>query len=490
MGFEEHMIEGGFNNEMTYIDYLMEMADKHYEYMSQNFQYNNDGYSIKTIEEELQIENVPDMKEYSCIIPFASYIYKGQLAMIKNNNNGKVGIINRNGDFIIPCIYDSLSYGSSSNIFCSNNDILIASLNNKFGCINLSGKIILPFETDSIVYDRSIINGKCYFVDDIQIEKFTNKGFNFNNCIYTDFTGCISSGFDNIYYVRKHGKWAVINTEGQLLTNFIFDEIRKSIYGLSAVCLDGKWGFIDETFCIVIPAIYDNVTDYESLDLNNMYDYYIEKEKWILSPNICLPKDTFHGYKYDSDMIWDKFFQAVEQGDKTEIEYWHKKTDEVIDDEYLSIPTPQYNKFLENLIKLRDKALAISKVTVNGNTGVINRCGDILVECIYSSIEISKYCSTIFKAQMRNVPSQFKRLEINLTYNGRCKIDGYLFPKKYNAVRSTKLKDYFLAIRNGRIGLITANGKSVFPCRYERIKIINRKTIILYTRNKSRIVAF
>ena len=31
MGFEEHMIEGGFNNEMTYIDYLMEMADKHYE---------------------------------------------------------------------------------------------------------------------------------------------------------------------------------------------------------------------------------------------------------------------------------------------------------------------------------------------------------------------------------------------------------------------------------------------------------------------------
>ena len=252
--------------------------------------------------------------------------------------------------------------------------------------------------------------------------------------------------------------------------------------------MDGKWGFINETGRVVISAIYDDVKDYESLNLNDMYEYYIEKEKWIISPNIRLPKDTFQGYKYDTDIIWDKFFQAIEQGDEKEIEYLRGEIDKCCDDGYLPVPTPRYRKFLEELIKFRDMALAISKVTVNGNVGVINRCGEVLVECIYSSLEVSKYSHTIFKAQMQNVPSQFKKLEFHLTYNGRCKTGGYLFPKRYNAVRSTKLKEYFLAIRKGRIGLITANGKSVLPCRYERIEIINRKTIKLYTRDRSRIV--
>lgn len=52
------------------------------------------------------------------------------------------------------------------------------------------------------------------------------------------------------------GKYAVFKN-GEAVTDFIYDECGSCSEGLLAVCVDGKWGFINENGDVVIPIEYD-----------------------------------------------------------------------------------------------------------------------------------------------------------------------------------------------------------------------------------------
>lgn len=66
---------------------------------------------------------------------------------------------------------------------------------------------------------------------------------------------------ENLSFVKKNSQWALINESGQLITNFIFDDVSCFRWGLAPVKKGKKWGYIDKTGRNITPFIFDSVDE-------------------------------------------------------------------------------------------------------------------------------------------------------------------------------------------------------------------------------------
>ena len=103
-------------------------------------------------------------------------------------NNSKFGFIDENGKIVVPVIYEDLERISNMGSEPTN----VGKLNGKFGYINLiTGKVMIPFE-----YDRLSVGEH-----------------------NTDAQGI------GIAAAQKNKKWGVLSTNGKILAPFVFDYI-------------------------------------------------------------------------------------------------------------------------------------------------------------------------------------------------------------------------------------------------------------------------
>lgn len=58
-------------------------------------------------------------------------------------------------------------------------------------------------------------------------------------------------------HMDEASKYALWSPEGRLLTDFIYDDMESSSYGITAACKDGKWGYLDEQGEEITEFIYD-----------------------------------------------------------------------------------------------------------------------------------------------------------------------------------------------------------------------------------------
>ena len=182
----------------------------------------------------------------------------------KVSQNKKFGVINKNGSLKIPIIYKSLhplgddkalgpntlfiandskiidlnnvmkisGYNSITPIF-NNENKLIVSKNKKFGIIDINKNIILSLEYDKISnwteygprHSKFIVkNGKTGLIDE-ETFKVTVPP------IYDKFRY-----MNGLIFVKKQNKAGIINEEGKVICDFVFDEIYPDIsdfYGIN-----------------------------------------------------------------------------------------------------------------------------------------------------------------------------------------------------------------------------------------------------------------
>lgn len=62
--------------------------------------------------------------------------------------------------------------------------------------------------------------------------------------------------------VKMDGKWCYVDIAGEKISDKTYNEARPFANGLAAVCINGKWGFIDETENIVIEPIFFGAKDF------------------------------------------------------------------------------------------------------------------------------------------------------------------------------------------------------------------------------------
>gem|GEM_PF-5873477 len=154
-------------------------------------------------------------------------------------DNGKYGLINKNGKYIADAIYDSLAIYE--------NGFSIASQNGKFGVLGNKGNTVIAFKYDDISYlgckvFTAASKGKTIFIKADSGSYFENKWEK------------VSEFYEGYASVLKAGKWGLINDKGTVIIPPQYEEQIIFKNGLAVVRQGSFQGIIDIKNNFVIPA--------------------------------------------------------------------------------------------------------------------------------------------------------------------------------------------------------------------------------------------
>ena len=211
------------------------------------------------------------------------------LARVSKGN--KMGFIDRMGNEVIPCIYDSdemdvnWRFSNGLALVCKGDELFyinkkgeraflfnykwspgfsegyaVVSKNNKYGFIDTSGKEVIP-----LIYDNadSFHDGMAVVVKDGKYGYVDTKGdvvipISYEIPDYIDY-GSFHEGFAQI---QKNEKIGFINKRGEEVIPCKYDSAGDFYEGLAAVCTGGKYGYIDTKGNIVLPCEYEYAYDF------------------------------------------------------------------------------------------------------------------------------------------------------------------------------------------------------------------------------------
>jgi len=143
---------------------------------------------------------------------------------VKNNN--KYGVLNTQGELIIDCQYD-LARGFDKN------GLALIKINEKYGFINMNNELIIQ-----PVYEY------------------------------------VSDFYDGLASVKVNGNRKFIDTSGNFISQKEYEETSIFWDGRCEVKINGKWGLIDKDENILIPFMYDSITEENKIcrvELNGEY---------------------------------------------------------------------------------------------------------------------------------------------------------------------------------------------------------------------------
>jgi WG containing repeat len=195
---------------------------------------------------------------------------------------GYWGVVNRYGDELIPCVYDSLLEIQG--------DLLSVRFHGQYGIINMEDQWILQPQATRI----TLVNQDCYleksgstfflrdfhggtiyftgnplrigrdFLEESLSDKSTRR-LNFkgqeieNEVALPEGTEKIFGEREGLIGIQKDGKFGFVDTLGRLRIANRYDSIGSFHEGLAAMKLIGKWGFINTRDNITIQPNYEKV---------------------------------------------------------------------------------------------------------------------------------------------------------------------------------------------------------------------------------------
>lgn len=176
-----------------------------------------------------------------------SFSFSDKLAAVKKD--GKYGYINLNGEVVVPFAYEVAQYFSGGFAVIGNNKL--------YGIIDRTGKEIIPVQYSRIdTYGSGpgirYVKDKKYGFYDIRLKKEVVSP-------KYDFAGLFSEG---ISAVQLNGKWGFIDLKGKEIIPFQFEEASGFMSSRAVVRINGKWGSIDKSGKLAVAAEYDSITDY------------------------------------------------------------------------------------------------------------------------------------------------------------------------------------------------------------------------------------
>lgn len=300
----------------------------------------NNALLITEVRDEQKFYGLMDLKrrflldpEYLNIQAFGDKLFTFQ------TKEGRHGIINGQGDKLIPATLDSIGglvdgqamifqagkigliNALGAQLLTPDNKRVVFSLQDstmsmtkfaKWSVINTNNQTLAQFECDSMdasAYHYFIYRNKHVEVlnpsfdrvyQGYNVRVMQNLGEKFvieqnrkwgvvgqddvfvsvaHDSIYSD---------SNYYYIKKRNEWSVINKYGRQITSKKYDDLRPESEGLIATQKNGYWGFIDFQGDEVIPHKYDRVEPFRNRSSKvrflNSYGTINHFGEWICEP--------------------------------------------------------------------------------------------------------------------------------------------------------------------------------------------------------------
>lgn len=204
--------------------------------------------------------------------------YKGEYIQVVDKNR-KIGLIDNNGNVVVPCMYDYISEFDQKGL-------AIVSQNSKYGAIDKNNNIVIPLkyalirpfdegnrdltvsrylwdnEKNSCDYTlASTLDGKI-----ITIDRKGNEVFNISDNY--EPTKFLKTGCKNLYPVKKDSICGFINLKGQEVIPFMYDEISSDFVNGYAIVMSNansrrESAVIDMNNKMIIPYVYTEISSFD-----------------------------------------------------------------------------------------------------------------------------------------------------------------------------------------------------------------------------------
>jgi len=201
-----------------------------------------------------------------------TYAFQNGVARIRLK--GKYGLINKAGKQITTIKYDNISR--------FDHGVACVRINGKWGIINNKGKELTPLKYD-FMQETNNLRVLCLYVKDKMM--LLDEDYNPIEYNPSGYFSDLNSYFDEsgITKVCLNGKWGFIDKTGREITKIKYDYVFFFSEGMARVLLNGKWGFINESGEEVIPVIYLDYGELKGIceigeEIENNRTVYLDKE--------------------------------------------------------------------------------------------------------------------------------------------------------------------------------------------------------------------
>lgn len=174
------------------------------------------------------------------------------LGYAKVKTSGKYGYINKNGEYVIPAIYDDLGEFKENFVACK--------INGKLGFINEKGKVVIPPIFDFPQFDQNFSDNEFYFADSFEFS-------------------------EGLARVMRSGYFGYIGKDGQFKIKPTFSLARNFINGYAVVAIDD--------------TVIDQNADHTSIlrtQIRKSFGIIDKNGDWVINPQfgeILLAKNYF-----------------------------------------------------------------------------------------------------------------------------------------------------------------------------------------------------
>lgn len=271
-----------------------------------------------------------------------AYSFLGDVALVKVNGN--YGFVNTNGDSMLPPIYSGASPMMGANAAVNDGEewhiinrggfkVARTSSPVDYMGILVGGKIPIGKDgkyaytntglqiPEELPYDyasnfkngvAAVKKGERWALIDIEENLITDHIF--EDVILDEFNTCHNAG---VIFVKKDGKYYMVNASGQKITETAFDNAKPFVTAEpAAVCVGGKWGFVDSSGNWVMEPQFEDADSY-SLGLagickDGLWGYINKSGKLMIDHQFedCLPFTSIGITAVKENEIW-KYVQLL-----------------------------------------------------------------------------------------------------------------------------------------------------------------------------------
>ncbi len=402
-----------------------------------------------------------------------TFAFEGELAIVKSHI--WYGIINKNGDLIIPPTSDS---GICKKPFIQDNVIIACKSSDRYGILNNKGEEVLPFIFSNIEYNEDgFVKVQSFWSTEKGIYKFS--GEEIIPKIYED----LKLPSEGLIAVKINTKWGYLNLSNNIVINPYYDEAFPFKNGIAPVYnIKGGWSLINlKGECIVhLGYSYDNdsainIKENHIEFINNMLetDYYnlegirIEPKNGYLinTPEIILNDDLLAFCEFEN-------YRSYDGESDLYCGYSNINGDIIIHPQYLNCM-----KFSEGLAVVVDK---------NTEILIIDSTGEVI-------FRTGVFDENLFCDGFKNgiVILHNHNEDVVITRDGKLLLENF---RNHHFIR-TEISNYLIHYNRSeialkKIGMIDLNGNEILPDNYSSLTLIklNKYYVIASINNKYGII--
>ena len=209
--------------------------------------------------------------------------------------NGLKGVINKNGEEIIPVQYEDLKYSCEK--------YFIAKSNGLYGIINVDNLVLIDFAYENISFINSanfytaektnnttdIISRQLevklseVIISELNMDKLymrvrQNGSYKYYNFNFEEKNNIDVLVGNTLFLVNKDGKYGYVNKNGELIVNYIYDDAREqNQFGYCVVKQNGLWGVLEKDGTVILkPSV--NLDNNILIDFISSWHLYEDKD--------------------------------------------------------------------------------------------------------------------------------------------------------------------------------------------------------------------